>query len=343
MRVLTRNAVKMRCFIVLCITLVVLSGCGFTRTISDAERSELLRALGGDHIRWRAVTKTVTRGDEKWYISNYFEQDGKTVVYIQDHTDFSCEKGFLFSNGELFAIILGVLDDESRQIAVRYYFFRNEDLIHVEETPTIWFDGFMPVKPDRAERDRVMEVSKRIPDFMKEEAKSWMQAQNDHERVRWQGTIDLSHLASVRPLTGGLQLLDDPEFTDGIRSILDPVMNGLYQDIFAWLAENPPIERLSDGSGILVRGRFASISGGSIGDALLAIDFSNGALAVGHGTTGLYKPRQYYETKSPVSQSVLDAIRPFQRDPEYYDYEYEDCCGDTGDYNEDGYPYDEGR
>ncbi len=278
-----------------------------------------------------------------WIVEKHVEQDGViavgTGVSSYNPEDYV---GFTHLDGELAMVTFYKRRDTNGLDVYRYFFYKDGTLVHAEESDTE-MGQTRPVKPDSKDMAR---LSRLIKDFSPELADiiaRWQTEQQHHDRRRRIETIDLRHLAGLRPLTGAAQLLRDAEFIDGLKALCSG-KEWLYDALWSWLAGNPTVERMPDGTGIVVRTSASrDADGNTIDEIILAVDFSNGVLVIGYYLRDHYNPGRYTQTGSPASDSILDVMRPYMPVEESYEYEGEDCCGDyegeypDGDYYEGGY------
>lgn len=316
-------------------------GCGGApEPLQDAERDEVIGRIFNVKLLWEPASEYPHINNSDWFVQKHVEQDG-VIAVGSGVSSYNPEDyvGFTHLNGELAMVTFYKRREANGLDVYRYFFYKDGKLVHAEESGTE-MGATWPVKPDSKDMARLSKLIKEFSPELSDIIARWQTEQQYHDRRRRLETIDLRHVADLRPLTGAAQLLRDAEFVDGLKALCSD-KEWLYDALWSWLAGNPPVQRIHDGSdtGIVVRTSSPrNADGNTIEEIILAVDFPSGALLIGYYLRDHYNPHRYMQTGSPISDSIVDILRPYMPIEESYEYEGEDCCGDyEGEYPEADY------
>lgn len=317
------------------IALVSVSCGNAVKLLEGAERDTLLSQKLFLTSAWEPLVDYPQIGEIVWMVFKYPEENGRVVVACIPQVE-SNENSYtlLFINGQLALVAFPDSYNEDGFRVNRLFFYDEGKLIHVEETDSNNYETTVPVKPASADISRVSRIVKNIPSEITESVSCWQNEHMTYEAGRTLDGIDLTHLSDLRPLTGAAQLLRDSEFIEGLKRLCGDEWR--YDTIWSWLAGNPSVQRFSDGSGFIVRSPAPLfVDGSTLEDVVLLVEYSTGGLFIGYKSSIEYEGRWLAQTRTPLSDVIVDALRPYMPVEDGYYYGDEDCCGD--EYNDGGY------
>lgn len=289
-----------------------------------------------------------------WYLFRYPEYQGKILCTLRLNTEYSVGSvHFDFVDGALIRVTASYVntDPEVNELEqVQFYLYKNK-LIHLEKNRL--HHQSAPAVVTRQDREILELLRSEIPADVYTLVAEWNTGHAAVSPIRNLSSFNLAHLMDIRPLAGAAVLLQDPEFVSALEHLLAH-QEAVLPALVSWLKTNPPVERLSDGSALLVNAvQPMQFDGWYATELVLAIDLKTGSLMLGmrtvdYGNTGM--PYTFHlETKTIYNKALLDILRPFFRNRSAYlnhtsNYEqvwyrestYSDYDGHDGDWYDGG-------
>lgn len=303
--------------------ILALSSCGkLTPPLDSAERDALIAQLLFAESSWHPLVEYPVIDDDVWHVEKFKEQDGWVTVLARGYDIDKKWAYYFFVNGQL--RLVGVTDriDDNGYNVFKLYFLNEGHLVHIEEYSEL-LNEFYTLKTSRNDRLWVSRLLQSVPSEILEIVSSWQTDHLTHESLRTYSSLDLQHLADIQQLTGAARLLQDSEFIDAVKALC--IADWRSEMILSWLASNPSVERLSDNSGFVIRGSSALLANGVVyTDIILIVEFSTGALFMGYNSSEGFDEGWYAQTRAPVSDVIIDIMRPYMPVEEY---EYDEGSG----------------